>query len=330
MDRGDLPSAEIHLRIAVDAARAAGADLPMARCAIALGDALRRMNRYEEAVPYYMESLTVSQVRDEVPLTVDSLRGLGYAHFRRGDVFSAQEYFTEGLELAIRSNDKLRQHRLRLALGDTCTEQGLYTKAIGHYAQALEQLATDPTAPPLERAHCQLNLAETYLRLRNPRKALAVLEPCQATMEELGNRRFMGWCLLHSGEARLLLGELTAARADLDGAEPLLERAKDRLGALSIGRVRALVTFAAAGPEAGVAAMTPVLAALRELDLPLYLLLALLELADRLAHGRSAALALPLLAEAAAIATGLDLTELSDRIALLQAKVEQSSREHHP
>ena len=58
--------------------------------------------------------------------------------------------------------------------------------------------------------------------------------------------------------------------------------------------------------------------------------LAMLELADRLAHSPSAALAKPLLEEAATIASGLELTELSDRIALLGAKVEAAHLAEHP
>jgi small GTP-binding protein len=222
LERDELDEARELLE--TDAAERVGAETQ-----ILLGKLEEAAGRPKDARDHYEEAL------DDAPDLAEARIGAARACIEIGEHLEANEHLLRALSVA----DAERQDELQLLLGKVNEAVANPEGALEHYERALDE---GVGAPAL------IGAGRVLLRLDEPERAVEFLE--RAVESNLETTQLYAEALVRLGEARLELGELSAARR-------LLEQAKQALPqpTAEILRLLADVSLAAGDPAEAIVAL---------------------------------------------------------------------------
>ena len=166
---------------------------------------------------------------------------LGAVAFERGNMESAGERFTAGLELAQALNDTLTTARASNNLAAVAHLQGNNEKALSLYRTAL--LAYHRLGDRRGAAETYHNLNMTFRQLHMWHDAQDAAAEAVRHADMVGESWLKSLVLTGKAELHLELGEPRIAEQILDHAESLAQKSGDEVGIGEICRLRALIAL---------------------------------------------------------------------------------------
>ncbi|MCB0172011.1 MAG: tetratricopeptide repeat protein [Anaerolineae bacterium] len=139
---GDYPAATISAERALAESRAQGALLDESRSLNLLGLIARRQGRYDAAISWYEQAITVlsgnTLEADQLSRAlIQALNGLGIVLRQQGDFSRARQYYERALTLSRQIGDRRLEAELLNSLGVTAFYRRNLAEAIDFYQQAL-------------------------------------------------------------------------------------------------------------------------------------------------------------------------------------------------
>jgi len=204
--------------------------------------ALAYRSEHTDAVKHCMEALRISEELKDVPAQADTMRWLGYVHWRKGDPNMAMECLEEGIKRAREVGDGRLEGIIRVEMSNATEALGDQQGAIDHVKAAIPLL--EGADDPMELARAYNNLADSYLHMGEWKKAAELFKKSMDTSAEDVDMK--AWASIGLGECFGELGKLKDARRELDVAIPVLKRSGDKLGLAYAFRVLGVVHAKAA------------------------------------------------------------------------------------
>jgi tetratricopeptide (TPR) repeat protein len=104
--------------------------LAIANSAMSLGDIYQETGRYEEAIPYFVKSVSASQATDNASLISTANYNLGSLYFEKKKYREALEVYKNGLAAVRDRNDfQMEQYMMYEGLSKTYFKLGDYRNA---------------------------------------------------------------------------------------------------------------------------------------------------------------------------------------------------------
>lgn len=251
--------AKRHFEKALDLARQTGDQGLQAKVANNLGHFHRNLGEPRDAITYLQEALKLARERKEPVTESIVLVNLGSAHEDLGERERALKYYKDALALARKQKDVQLQAMALNNLGDTYHSLGAWKTSIRHFEEAL-RLNRDP----LNEATTLNNLGMVYAKAGRVPDAFRVQEQALAGARGIENKALQAAILTNlgflylgtdepaaalersrealplaqskeqqaatlyaQGAARRRLGDLAAARKDLEAAGMLSQKRED-------------------------------------------------------------------------------------------------------
>ena len=223
-----------------------------------MGVLLHAEGRLAEAEPFYLEALELRTrvLGDEHARTLNSLNNMAGLLKDQGRLDEAEAFYSEALEKRRRVLGEKHPDTINSLhnMGWLLEGQGKLAEAEVYFREAVEK---DREVLGAEHSDTLLsigNLSSVLLDLGRPAEASALLEPAEPAMRRAftgGYAVRLGRFLGVLGRARVALGELDAAEADLTEALAILESADNSTNAMREQVLTGLVALYEAWHAAG-------------------------------------------------------------------------------
>lgn len=102
-----------------------------------IGAIYRRLERYDEALDYYEQSLAIQQEMGDRPGEGNSLNNIGFLYDRLGQYETALDYYEQSLAIRQAIGDRQGEGGVFNNIGSIHHALGQYATALGYYEQAL-------------------------------------------------------------------------------------------------------------------------------------------------------------------------------------------------
>ena len=183
---------------------------------------------YEVAMPLASTAPTSRLRTSLLQAQRTAYRALGDAQRVSGDLDRAESSYNEALTASLAQNDRPGAGELYFILGMLAADSGLWDKALGNYALALDLM--DSPQMQAHRHDVQTYQASVYLQLGDAQRAADKLEAAAAAYtasldgaNELDDN-------VHAGLVLYRLGQLDAAQDNWEQALAYFRDAETRLG----------------------------------------------------------------------------------------------------
>lgn len=172
---------------------------------------------------------------------------LGVIEFERGNLDRAFQCFTDTLGLAHVLNDTLMIARASNNLASLADLRGDASEALALYRAAL--LSYQRLGDRRGTAEAYHNLGIVFRQMEEWSEAESAASQAVRHAETLNERAILGLAVMGRAEISLHRGALDLARRELSWAETLAAEARDELGSIEIGLLRAQLMLAEDRPE---------------------------------------------------------------------------------
>ena len=208
---GDSVGAERHYRKALEGA-AGQRDLHLQALALGgLGFNLLRSSRFDEALPWFEQALTLAEKAGARGSVATMLGNLGLCYYGLGDFEKAVPLLSRGADLFGEIGDVYRRQNLLGSLGDAAFYgRGDLEKATSYYRQALA-LARQ-IGERASTARCLERMTEVALRSGDLASAEKYNREALALSRQIGVRNLELWALFAQAEIQSARGEFAAAQ----------------------------------------------------------------------------------------------------------------------
>jgi tetratricopeptide (TPR) repeat protein len=190
-----------------------------------------RMGEFERAVAHMKRSLDISTDIKDQRGEADSLRGLGYVHWQKGDSQMALIFYEQSLTKGGECGDMEIIGRTRIEIGNAYNYMGDYERAREEYKQAITILKATGNKNELARAFN--NLGDCHIRTGDLEDAADILRECMEIATDIGDDTIKGWAAFNVADCFTRMGETRMAKEYLDTALDLLEKSDDRIGVVN-------------------------------------------------------------------------------------------------
>jgi len=162
-------------------------------------------------------------------------RGQGLAHEAIGDAFvrcnnfdSANFHFEQALYFYALSNQKHRQIRIYLLLGNIATVNSIYPLGLEYFQQCIE--LSDSLQPNISQQHALMNTGEIYLQLNSPSKALPYFDKAYNFLSQSKDYNAFGTLLGHLMNVHYELGHDSLSQKYYNTALEVYDKLHDGIG----------------------------------------------------------------------------------------------------
>ncbi len=225
---GDWASAQPPNEQDVNTARGLGDRALLSLALRKLADVCRQRANFDEAERLYEEALLIDEDLDSSEGLAEVQRGLGYVHWRKGELDEAIDHYNQSISNALRRGDMHSTAVTYIELGNIYNQRSDQVKAVEHYTKSISELEKVKDYSELARAYN--NLGDSYLHLKEWDKAILYFEKCREVSEKIGHRNFISWSLFNAAEAYSHKGEPDKAIIYCDKALKLCEATDDKIG----------------------------------------------------------------------------------------------------
>jgi len=239
----DWSAAEVSAREAVELAHRSRDPYLVARALSTLGTRRRSTSRYDEAVPWYEQSLAVSDQNGFRFISAIGRHNLGICYFRIGDYDKALDLFSRADREYAEVGDLVGQGKVSGDIGNVYLRRGEFARAISVYRKALDRARQSNDADDMAR--WQNNLAGASIESGELDSAEASIREVLALREKNQNEQGTVWALLNSAriaagrsrfdEAERVYGQTIESAGKLGMNDAVLQ-ARSRLGSLFLQR----------------------------------------------------------------------------------------------
>lgn len=189
-----------------------------ARMLLELGRAHTDLRRFDEAVGFYQQALTLFRTAGDEQSALRTLINLASLYGARGMPAAAFAASQEGLRVCLDLGEELAEAVVRGNLGCVCTELGRHDEAIENFRLALA--IREKRGDLYGQGFVHHNLGETYRLLRRDQESADHLGRALAIRQQIGDRYGEAITLAQIGE--LFLGQQRRAQARENLAAALL------------------------------------------------------------------------------------------------------------
>ena len=200
----------------------------LAAAYLILGDTLREIGEYREAVRAFRDAESICRRNDDYPGSVDALNRLAGIYFRESEFDSAIKSLLEAIEFARKIDDRKKLAFLFGNIGRIYTLLGKLNSAEEYIRMNIELSREFENS--LDQARATLSLGYVYIQQARYHKAETVLEEALNLIRREGLNREEIFYLTYAGELAVRTGQLEAAFSLLgDAAERGRKAAPDSL-----------------------------------------------------------------------------------------------------
>jgi CHAT domain-containing protein len=211
--------------------------LAAAKIDLNLGNIYHRRDQYSEAEQFYLAARARFTAIGDQKFLAYADNGLANVLSMQHDFRAAAQLYEQALVRAEATGLEVTRAEIECNLGNLELFRGHFDRALDFLERSRRRYAA--LGMPHESAIAELELADAYLELNLAPEAAAIYARIITTFAELGMRAEQARALLNDGRARLLLGQIDAARVPLAEAHRLYVEEGNPAGA-------ALVTLATA------------------------------------------------------------------------------------
>jgi eukaryotic-like serine/threonine-protein kinase len=279
----------------------------------ALGISYRQMNKPQEAIKYYQDSMDISRKLGLQRLLANNLSELAQVQITLGKPDAAMGSYGQALQI-------LRQIGMKQDYGDILINRGVLFQTRGDYDKALQDYKD---ALQIQRevgnengqSVCLNNIGGTYLAKGDTDNALIYLQQSLELRRKLNEPAYLAETLSVLGEAYSSIGDYDKSLSNLMGALEAARKANDTSASAGVSQLIGGVLLSQGRLGAAVSAMQDSVKGYRAVNnSSLEMVSALNALADTLAHaGRSAEASKPL-DEAQGLARDLKNEDINSKL----------------
>jgi len=204
------------------------AELP-ARRAIALnniGAAYTSLGEPERALDYLQQALEIMKRGTDRASEAQTLHNIGWAYNRLAKYEQAQDYYNQALAMVQKIGNRSLEGQSLDLLGVSYSDMGQPQKAVDLHQRSLE---IQRTTKNVRREMLSYgNLGHVYNLLGQPEKALDQYNQALAISRSIGDLNSAAKYLEGRGRAQQKLGNLAAARKDVEESLSLIETVRAR------------------------------------------------------------------------------------------------------
>jgi predicted ATPase/DNA-binding SARP family transcriptional activator len=187
------------------ASQAARAKATLGACWIALG-----FGRYEPAVAFVQECLSLYRDLGDEPGYSRALETLGFAHLEVGQLEPAEAAFEECLERSRTGHDARRQAIALNALGQVALARGEDARAEDLFTESVSIARREGQVDSV--AHGLMRLGDVAHRAGSKDRAEGLYDEALATFRQLGQKMNVAWTLSSLGNVLMEFGRVADAR----------------------------------------------------------------------------------------------------------------------
>ena len=181
----------------------------------------------QKALEYHSRALSIFRnSSDFVPRAISHAM-IGGDYFSLGDPHKALEHYSKALELVRAISLRELEASLLGSIGSVYLSLSEYQKAEGFYNQAL--LLSRTITYPKREAFALRGMGEVYLSTGEPRKALECYAQALLLYRAMESRMEEAATLYGIARAKRELGDLTEARAQIEGALNIIESTRTKV-----------------------------------------------------------------------------------------------------
>lgn len=209
-----------------------------------LGNIYHRRDQYGEAEQFYLAARARFTAIGDQKLLIFADNGLANVLSMQHDFRAAAQLYEQALARAEATGLEVTRAEIECNLGNLELFQGRYDRALDYLERSRRRYAA--LDMPHESAIAEQELADAYLELNLAPEAAAIYTRVIATFAELGMRAEQARARLNDGRARLLLGQIDAARVSLAEAHRLYAEEGNPAGSALVTLARAQLAYAEA------------------------------------------------------------------------------------
>jgi CHAT domain-containing protein len=189
---------------------------------VALGDMQRGLEMLQQALPLRRE------IGDKAG-EADTLTSIGFIYNSMGRSDEALKVYDQAMPLRLTVGDGRAEGITLDHIGIAYASMGQLTRALEFHQQALERHRSAGSART--EASCLGNIGYVYNQLNLPTRALEFYEQASTIFHNFGDGQSEARMLEGIARAKVMLGNLSAARKDIENALNLIERVRSAAGA---------------------------------------------------------------------------------------------------
>jgi eukaryotic-like serine/threonine-protein kinase len=279
----------------------------------ALGISYRQMNKPQEAMKYYQDSMDISRKLGLQRLLANNLSELAQVQITLGKPDAAMGSYGQALQI-------LRQIGMKQDYGDILINRGVLYQTRGDYDKALQDYKD---ALQIQRevgnengqSVCLNNIGGTYLAKGDTDNALIYLQQSLELRRKLNEPAYLAETLSVLGEAYSSIGDYDKSLSNLMSALDAARKANDTSASAGVSQLIGGVLVSQGRLGAAVSAMQDSVKGYRAVNnSSLEMVSALNSLADTLAHAGRSAEAVKPLDEAQGLARDLKNEDINSKL----------------
>jgi tetratricopeptide (TPR) repeat protein len=278
-----------------------------------LGISYRLMNKPEEAMKNYQESMEISKELGLERLLANNLMEMAHVQISLGKSDAAMASYGQSLQIFQKIGMKKDRGDLLINRGTLYETLGDYDKALQDYKDSL-QIQRD-TGDENYQALCLSNIGNVYLAKGDTDNALTYLQQSLELRRKLNQPGYLALTLRSMGEVYSAMGDYDKALSNLMSALETSRKAGDTEVAAGVSLLIGAVLVSQGRPGAAVSAMQDSVKSYRAAkNYSVEMAVALTSLADTLALAGRGSESGALLDEAQGIARGLNNASVNSQL----------------
>lgn len=148
-----------------------------------IGLIYQEMELYEKAIAYHKKALGIRIIKKNAQGEASSYNNLGICYKSLNRIKEAKLSFQNGIKRAVVSNDKMIYYLNTQGLAQIFSKENNHQKALQLYLESYNRPKEIPFDPK-SKIHVTSGIAEEYMNLNQPKKAIEFGEICVAEMEK--------------------------------------------------------------------------------------------------------------------------------------------------
>lgn len=196
-----------------------------------IGVAYNSLGESERALDYLQQSLAILKTGQDRNAEARTLHNIGYAYHHLAKYREAQDQYNQALAIVQKNGNRALEAQTFDLLGATYSAMGQPPKALDLHQQSLEIQRTAKNIRSEAFGH--VNLAHVYNLLDQPEKALDHFNQALAISRSINDLNSAAGALEGRARAQQKLGNLAAARTDVEESLSLIETVRARSGSQS-------------------------------------------------------------------------------------------------
>lgn len=171
-----------------------------------IGLIYQEMDLFEKAIEYHLKALEIREETQNFATQMASYNNLGVCYKELNNFNKSRESFQKSISLSNQSHDKMVYYIAVEGLASVEYAAKNYNKALNLYLQSLNRPAEIPINSK-SKVHLFSSLAQVYVKLKQPQKAIEFGENCLAEHEK-HNEEFEVEVYKALAEANYMLGDI--------------------------------------------------------------------------------------------------------------------------